>query len=162
MDIIIKEAKKTNGLFQIKVYDCEFCEYKIVENIYFEDEETAEKYGREHYSYDHDFHFVEVVKAISGEISFYCEDGNHPGWIEKFDSKEKMNKFIEEMNSTEGTCFIPIDPDEIKNYYEEPEEPEDEEFWAEEEQKWKDEEECRADLVWEEMEDNLLGRRRRQ
>lgn len=78
MDIIIKKAKKTTNLYQIRLYDPDFCSICTWENVFFEDEATAEQYGKERYGDD----FYDVVmkngkQAPEGMVLY--ENANRPG-----------------------------------------------------------------------------------
>lgn len=106
MNIIIRETKNTKNLFQIEVYDPDFCQYQIVENVYFETEVFAEKYGREMYSYERNgFGFHRVVMKdgieIPGDTVLYG-DANHPGDI--YVCPKELEKLLLQHMNEEGLC----------------------------------------------------------
>lgn len=108
MNIIIKEVKETNNLFQIEIYDSDLCCYRIVENEYFESESFATKYGQYHYDYDRtgftEFHRV-IMKngkeAPEGDNVLYG-DANRPGEI--YVCPKELEKTLLQHMDEEGMC----------------------------------------------------------
>lgn len=109
MDIVIREAKETNNLFQAEVYDPDFCETAIVEGVYFESEAFAEKYGRERWPDKEDNYGVTFRRAVMKNGKEAPTDGvvlygdaNYPGEI-YICPVELENKLLEHMNEN-GCC----------------------------------------------------------
>ena len=106
MDIIIREAKETNNLFQIEVYDADLAETSVVDGLYFESESFAEKYGKEQYKDDNTYGFVRVVmkngKEAQTKGNVLYGDANHPGDI--FICPKELEDMLLQLMSEEGMC----------------------------------------------------------
>ena len=111
MDILIKELKNTDYLFQIEIYDPDLHETTIVENMYFESESFAEKYGRKRWPNDKEEYcgptFQRVVMKNGKEApkikdTVLYGDANYPGEI--YVCPVNLEKELVDYMHEEGCC----------------------------------------------------------
>lgn len=107
MDVIIKEAKYTKGLFQIEYWDCDLGMHMVAKDKFFETEEFAERYGRETFSYEQtgNTEFRRVIMhggKEAPENTVLYGDANHPGDV--YVCPEGLEAFLLQFMDEEGLC----------------------------------------------------------